>query len=907
MTAKRWKQVEDLFHQAADLPSAERDAWLDKACGSDAALKAEVCALLASDEAAPGFVQGKVDGAIAGFHAGQAGLQRRIGPYRLVSVLGRGGMGTVYLAERADDQYQGEVAIKLVRPGMDTEFFLARFRRERQTLARLEHPNIARLLDSGATEDGLPYLVMERVRGAPINQYVREKKLGVEAILQLFLPVCAAVSHAHQHFVVHRDLKPGNILVDENGAPKLLDFGICKLLLHEPAADATATAAPMMTPDYASPEQVSGENVTVASDIYSMGAVLYELHTGVRPHAISRYTPREVERAICETGVRAPALVCAHRGLARRLAGDLDNIVLRAMRREPSRRYASVEQLAGDIRAHLEFRPVAARPDSMGYRARKFTRRNRGAITAAAAIALALSGGIVVSVSQAQVARRNFADARKLANGLIFDVHDKIRDLPGALPARQAIARTSLTYLDRLAASAGHDANLRQELAAGYERIGAALGDVLGSSAGDTTAALATYRKGMSVIAPVAGNQEADRIRVVLLRRIGDVQFYTGHAEDALRSFNEAIGLGTALHDQFPDDRAILMALGDAYGALQRTLRTEGKAERAVETAALEVKLYQDALANRPADHAIRAELAGATSVQGTILHMTNRLEEARQNFVRATAQWDDICRLEPNNMNYTRQRMLAYSHLGEVLGSPDYSNLGDQAGALAAFQEMLAAARKLYEGNPNDRGAMVDYGMSLMRMAGMPGQSAEQRFATYEKAVEALGEVARLSPDNRNNLIQLAALHEQFADFLATNGRLGLAREEYVRGNAMAESNLEATMPAKRIFITTSRSLALDSARRGDSARALEYARKALAVGEKAAAAKDAGTAARTLAARAQAAMGDVCGAVHAVTDARRWREQALARYHEVQNLPGFGDYSRQDMLRVERLLKRE
>jgi serine/threonine protein kinase len=249
MSPERWKEVDGLFHQAVEVPAAERAAWLARVCDNDTDLPDEVSALLASDDSAQGFLQQKIKGAIVEFHTAPAPAEpRRIGPYRLVRELGRGGMGTVFLAERADEQYDGVVAIKVVRPGMDTDFFLTRFRRERQTLAGLQHPNIARLLDSGTTGDGMPYIVMERIDGQTITAYCREHHLPIDAVLRLFLPVCAAVAYAHLSFVVHRDLKPGNILVDTTGAPKLLDFGICKLLLGEQASDATQGGSAMMTP-----------------------------------------------------------------------------------------------------------------------------------------------------------------------------------------------------------------------------------------------------------------------------------------------------------------------------------------------------------------------------------------------------------------------------------------------------------------------------------------------------------------------------------------------------------------------------------------------------------------------------------------------------------------------------------
>src|SRR5262249_36897464 len=257
-----------------------------------------------------GFVQGRLKSAMLSFYeANPSAPFKRVGPYRLVRELGRGGMGTVYLAERDDEQYQTKVAIKRVGPGMDTDFILQRFRQVRQILARLQHPNIARLLEGGATGDGLPYIVMEYIEGSWITDYCNAHTLGIEERLALFLNVCSAVEYAHRQFVVHRDIKPGNILVDESGAPKLLDFGICKLL-HAGRVEAAETidgGMRMMTPDYASPEQIRGDRITVASDVYSLAAVLYELLTGAKPHRIEKNTPQAIERAICEQDVVRPS------------------------------------------------------------------------------------------------------------------------------------------------------------------------------------------------------------------------------------------------------------------------------------------------------------------------------------------------------------------------------------------------------------------------------------------------------------------------------------------------------------------------------------------------------------------------------------------------------------------------
>jgi len=297
-------------------------------------------------------------------------------------------MGTVFLAERDDDQYKASVAIKLVRPGMDTEFILARFRRERQTLARLQHPNIARLLDGGTTRDGLPYIVMEYVDGPAITQHAEQQKLGVTARVVLFLSVCSAVDYAHRNFVIHRDLKPGNVLVDSQGVAKLLDFGICKLLHSDTisAVSGSETMHGLMTPNYASPEQFRGEAVSLLSDVYSLGVLLYELLTGKCPRRFTGFTAQDSAGASTQDEILLPSAAVDDKALARQLSGDLDNILMRALDAETQRRYESAALLADDLRRYLLHEPVRARPQTWRYRTLKFARRNQARVTAAAAV-----------------------------------------------------------------------------------------------------------------------------------------------------------------------------------------------------------------------------------------------------------------------------------------------------------------------------------------------------------------------------------------------------------------------------------------------------------------------------------------------------------------------------------------
>ncbi|MEM7479837.1 MAG: serine/threonine-protein kinase [Acidobacteriota bacterium] len=431
---ERWQRVEEIFLAASELPKAERAAYIETACGGDTELRSEVQSLLAHDEPTDEGIHRVIRGALEEARNEEQEVRAAIGPYRILQEIGRGGLSTVFLAERADDQYRMQVAIKLVRRGLDTQDILRRLRRERQILANLNHPNIARLLDGGTTEDGLPYLAMEYVAGEHIDHYCERKKLPLKARLELFRTVAGAVAYAHQNLVIHRDLKPSNLLVTEDGTPKLLDFGIAKLL--DPESATTRTFAPthpglrLLTPEYASPEQVRGETLTTATDIYSLGVLLYRMITGKPPYLLTSRRPQVVEEIVCRDEVPKPSVAVRQaeasledpkaitppeppERLARHLAGDLDNIVGMALRKEPARRYGSVEQFSRDIERHLTSQPVSARPDTLAYRATKFIGRHKAGVLAAGLIFLALVAGIAATTWQARVARANLAEAER--------------------------------------------------------------------------------------------------------------------------------------------------------------------------------------------------------------------------------------------------------------------------------------------------------------------------------------------------------------------------------------------------------------------------------------------------------------------------------------------------------------
>lgn len=433
--SRDWARVEALFFEALNrAPDAPR-TWLRSQQQVDAGLRSKVDALLAAHEEAGDLFESAIGVAAhdSFASAGASVLSQRIGAYTLIRELGHGGMGSVYLAERADEQFSHQVAIKLVQQQLPSPYLIERFKAERQILARLAHPNIARLLDGGATAQGSPYIVMEYIEGTPVDRYCDDQQLSLRGRLALFRKVCDAVHYAHQRLVVHRDLKPANILITVDGEPKLLDFGIAKLLQEDMAGtpELTLTGASLLTPAYASPEQIRGDPVTVASDVYALGVLLYRLLSGQAPYALDSCRPAEVEQLICRTQPPRPSQQVidgpvtgspgterwAAQRLRRSLQGELDNIVLMALRKEPERRYGSVQALAEDLDNYVAGRPVAAQPDTFAYRCGKFVRRNRLAVAATATVVLLSAGFAVISAVQAQriAAQRDAAQLARSA------------------------------------------------------------------------------------------------------------------------------------------------------------------------------------------------------------------------------------------------------------------------------------------------------------------------------------------------------------------------------------------------------------------------------------------------------------------------------------------------------------
>ncbi len=716
MTRERWQHVRKVLEQALETDAQERARYLDEACGGDAELRAEVESLLEADErASSGFLTGRAIDHVAGAATGSRDADdslrgTRIGSYLVLEEIGHGGMGTVYRAVRADDQYSKQVAVKVVRGGLGDKLAIQRFKAERQILANLDHANIARLLDGGTTEDGRPYVVMEFIEGLPIDEYCNRRKLSLRERLKLFRTVCSAVAFAHQRLVIHRDIKPGNILVTEEGEPKLLDFGIAKILDEGPGngGDATVTMARLMTPEYASPEQVRGTAVTTSTDVYSLGVVLYGLLTGRRPYAAGSRTPHEMAQAVLDEEPERPSAV-ANRSEMRRLRGDLDNIVMKALRKEPERRYASVEQFSDDIRKHLDGLPVSARPDTLMYRSSKFARRHRIAVIAAGLAVLALLGGMAATLREAYIARaerqlaeQRFNDVRKLANSLLFEVHDAIENLPGSTPARKILVDRALEYLDKLASEAKGDLSLQRELATAYEKVGDVQGGFRSSNLGDTAGFIASYRKSLAIREAVLRGQPKDiQAQRELLRthgRLSDALMGAGDLHGSVDQLKQLLPIAEKLSAANPgnltDRRNLALAYLD-YGWKRSGL---GDSKGGLEDCRKAVGMLESVAAADPSGTRTKRVLALAYGRVGELLSVyAGRHAESLGMHEKALAVEQAMLEQDPRNTDLRRMAAWDTMRTGEEI----IAEGGDTAAALDKYREALNGMQALSAADP--------------------------------------------------------------------------------------------------------------------------------------------------------------------------------------------------------------
>ncbi|HEX8148054.1 MAG TPA: protein kinase [Pyrinomonadaceae bacterium] len=822
-----WERVEEVFLAALRQEPDARGAHLDAACGGDEPLRAEVESLLASHERAAEFIEApaaafapELPAAPPRGGASTTLAGRHVGPYRIERALGRGGMGAVFLARRADDEYEKQVAVKLIHGGLGDRLVTQRFLGERQILADLDHPNIARLVDGGATEDGTPYLVLDYIEGLPLDVFCDSRGLSTEARLRLFCEVCGAVQHAHRNLVVHRDIKPSNILVTPDGTPKLLDFGIAKLLDPVGAHTRTATAARALTPQYASPEQVRGESITTASDIYSLGVLLYELLTGRHPYSFKTLLPTEVERVICETAPEKPSAVVTRpaerhgeggaagkltpesvgraRGerpeeLRRRLKGDLDAIVLMAVRKEPQRRYASVAQLADDIRRHLEGRPVLAHADTISYRAAKFVRRHKAGAAAAAVVLLTLVSGVVATAWQAKRAteqrdraQRRFEDVRKLSTSLLFELSPKIEPLQGATEARTLLVRRALEYLDSLAVEAADDLQLQGDLASAYEKVGDLQGNPTNPGLIELDEALKSYEKARQIRLALLERVPGDTGQLLKLaenyRVSGNIHEQANDLERCARDLQAASVLYEKLLAGDPRSGQLRLAVARSYHDLGKLSENYGRWAEGISYFEKAVALLEELGAERPNNVEVLRLLGDCRAQQGWSLSWDGRQKEGEAQVERAAGIYEPLLAGNPNDVTVRKGLWMTYWLASAVY--EEQNNAVSHDYALKALKTVQTTVDK----DPSDVRARQQLAKSFSQLgqtAINTGRPAEA-IGHLEKSCEILRGVIGAESKNNKLKTELAASLTRLGQARAGHGSPQTALADLEKGAEM-------------------------------------------------------------------------------------------------------------------------
>ena len=831
MTTARWQRIKLILGDALACDPAIRASFVAQACQGDARLQSEVDLLLAQD--AQVIDDFAADTRIAMQTDSDSRLiGQRLGTYEVLSEIGRGGMGAVYLAARADGHFDKKVAIKLLKRGTDTDEVLRRFHAERQILARLDHPNLARLLDAGTTDDGLPYFVMEYVLGIPINQYVAEHELLVPQRLKLFQAVCSAVSYAHQNLVIHRDIKPSNVLVTAEGEVKLLDFGIAKLVQPSDSEEAsvTVTILRVMTPEYASPEQVKGEAVTTVSDVYSLGMLLYELLTGNRPYKLKGRTGDQITKAICEQEPERPSAAVTQatrtndrEKVRRQLRGDLDNIVLKALRKDPSRRYGSVDQLASDIRRHLEGLPVGARKDTTAYRVSKFIQRHKLGVAAAATVTLALIGGIAATAWEAKQARKQreiseerFRDVRELAHSVLFDYHDQIATLPGSTPVRERLVKDSLKYLDRLAQKAGNDLSLQEELAIAYLKVGDVQGRPATANLGNAKGALESYSKALiisdKIFALAPKNTEVLYVVASNHERLGEIKTLSGNPANAVEHYRHSLAIFEELSADDPSETRYWAALaitnrmlgqvlgvpavaniGDTKGALFHLQTAATITEALPDHDSSAAKKHSDDLfAPSSISKKYKQEnLAYLYDELGTMLDVIGNKQEAMENRQKSVALYETLLLEDPRNISLRRNLAVESGNIGNA-----FLTAGNRDKALTGHRQALALYEALVTEDPNNLNARKDLALGY-RNIGKALENNDRASASsyYHKALDILEDL--VSKDQGNAFLRrhLAYTYLRISMLLSDSDDLGGAAP-YARKAISICENLVATDP---------------------------------------------------------------------------------------------------------------
>ena len=885
LPAGRWAQIETLFLTSVELPAEERDAFLREQCPTDPQLREEVLSLLRHETSDEPPLLDAIHASAASLLADDSPIGRILGPYRIERELGRGGMAVVYLAVRADGAFQKRVAIKLIKRGMDTASVIERLRRERRILAALEHPSIARLLDGGATPDGRPWIAMEYIEGLPISRFCEENGLSIEERCLLIEKVCGAVAYAHRNLVVHRDLKPSNILILPDGSPKLLDFGIAKVLREDEPGEEPLTRgpAPPLTPEYASPEQIQGAVLTTASDVYSLGVVLYELLTGERPYQVANGNLRAMERAIRGAEPRKPStLEALPSRTRRRLAGDLDNIVLMALRQDVSRRYGSAEQLAEDLRRHLKGLPVQARRDTLVYRAGKFVRRNRTAVAAGFLLAASVIAGAAIDIRQAYAARQRFDELRAFARTVLVDLHAQLSDIPGTAKARQTLVSYVDDYLKRVAAQhAGDDKALATEFATTYLR--------LGEMQGSTRDAVASFENGRRLLDRKRGAgalSGPDSLVLARLRgREGSTLLDLGRTPEGVANLTASAELARGLETTSGWNAEAALVRAFAGWRLGRLYRMQNHLPEAEEQARMAIAAAEEAVGRGVRTKEVYETLTGARNVLASVQRREGHWQEGMQTYRQVLADTEQRAQAEPASASLQREMARSHQILGDmVVRMPAH----DEDEVRYHVRSAIRIAERLTAADPFDKAAQSDLAQYLSSGAETLNrpEEAEETLGYLRRALPIMETLLKSEPGDGDLLLYYALTEADMGEFLGRRGAPGQAIPWLRRGLADL-TRLAARDSANTLnlleFIKVQEWLSLNLARLGQAPEAVALVRDSVARARSLAEDPAATAESWRELPRAYAAMADTCAALGRRDEARQWYRAATAEWDKM------------------------
>jgi serine/threonine protein kinase len=767
-------RAEAIFYEVTAVEENQRSALIEQLCRGDMALADEVQSLVEASQAEEDLSARMAE---AQLDPDASPLARTIGPYQLDRVLGRGGMGAVYLAHRADGEFEQQVAIKLIDVPLAADLFREAFRMERQILAGLVHPFIARLLDGGVSSDGEHYLAMEYVDGISILRYCKENRLSLRERLFLFIKVCEAVQYAHQNLVIHRDLKPDNILVVADGTPRLLDFGTAKLLTPLPSSgEFTLLGLQSFTPQYASPEQVMGRTINTASDIYSLGLLLYIIVAEVPPYELKELNTETMLRVICNEEPPRPSSLAVS---AERPDADLDAITLKALRKEPEQRYISVSHFAADVHAYLDGLPVLARRGTSRYRAAKFARRNKLAIFAAALLLVSVLAGLVgilwqwhaANVERHMVAARS-EDLRQLSNSLLSEIDEAVKELPGSTPVQQLIVQRVLEHLDHMALDTKGDRITRLDLVSAYTRLGNLQGNPYEQNIGDATGALA--------------------------------------------SLDKALRIAQSLQSASPNDPSILGALAITQKARSNVLFGMSRTTESIAAMRASIDAFNAQFAHTSATPAELNEAAGAYNGLGDQMGLPGVASVgdsagALDAYRKAVEYSRRALVLDPKFARSSRTVAIGYAKIGDILIQADpASAVLEYRQSLAAWSAMIAAGDS---STTSKRGVARIY--LKLGQAFAVGRDYTSAFAAFDKAYSTLGPYAAADPKDIRAKTDLFALEDfeaqTYVDMLnpelnhlaVDRGKTTQLAIALLRDSTSIIEKLVAIDPGNRIWLT--------------------------------------------------------------------------------------------------------